>query len=568
MTLIKVSCVVLLCSCCLTADLATAVSPEMVKQGRVLFEREWTATNPMLGGDGLGPLFNGKSCVACHNQGGIGGAGEAKFNAKSIGIERMQISGLNQSTDLIAAAARGFHPGFVDATGGVANTFAISHHGGTSEFDRTRRILMENSLAKFSQEGGPISAAEVRYANATPLLYNGRLGDRQVTIRARLYQRNTTPLFGAGLIDQVTGKQLEKIVRIQERNPEISGRIGTKPNGHFGRFGWRANVATLLDFCDQACAAEVGLETNRKTQPADPTNANYRNPSIDITDDQILTMAAFVAALPAPQRIMPDNTDARHEVKLGEKLFASVGCAACHVPNVGPAQGLYSDLLLHDMGNEAVDLNSADPFIQKVSPVSNYDRNVVTRTNTSITQDAPFQARNFRVYYGSTVMITGGQSFIGGIFDAPIRSRDQVQYLDRGSVSEPFSQSAIAVKADLYGLQSHARTPSGSWATQRVGVAARETEGRIIRTDYLKVEIKGTNVAQEWRTPPLWGVRDSAPYMHDGRAETLLEAITMHDGEGAATRDRFLNLSLPDRHAIIAFLNTMVAPQNLPQPAS
>lgn len=165
-------------------------------------------------------------------------------------------------------------------------------------------------------------------------------------------------------------------------------------------------------------------------------------------------------------------------------------------------------------------------------------------------------------------MITGGQSFIGGIFDAPIRSRDQVQYLDRGSVSEPFSQSAIAVKADLYGLQSHARTPSGSWATQRVGVAARETEGRIIRTDYLKVEIKGTNVAQEWRTPPLWGVRDSAPYMHDGRAETLLEAITMHDGEGAATRDRFLNLSLPDRHAIIAFLNTMVAPQNLPQPAS
>ena len=35
----------------------------------------------------------------------------------------------------------------------------------------------------------------------------------------------------------------------------------------------------------------------------------------------------------------------------------------------------------------------------------------------------------------------------------------------------------------------------------------------------------------EWRTPPLWGVADSAPYMHDGRAPTLADAVKLHGGQ-------------------------------------
>ena len=37
----------------------------------------------------------------------------------------------------------------------------------------------------------------------------------------------------------------------------------------------------------------------------------------------------------------------------------------------------------------------------------------------------------------------------------------------------------------------------------------------------------------EWRTPALWGFRDSAPYLHDGRAKTLDQAIAFHGGEAA-----------------------------------
>ena len=49
---------------------------QMKAVGQALFEHEWTPNDPLAEGDGLGPVFNAKSCVACHFQGGIGGGGE------------------------------------------------------------------------------------------------------------------------------------------------------------------------------------------------------------------------------------------------------------------------------------------------------------------------------------------------------------------------------------------------------------------------------------------------------------------------------------------------------------
>ena len=47
-------------------------------------------------------------------------------------------------------------------------------------------------------------------------------------------------------------------------------------------------------------------------------------------------------------------------------------------------------------------------------------------------------------------------------------------------------------------------------------------------------------------TPPLWGLRDSGPYLHDGRAATIDQAIAMHGGEGTRAARRFVQLT-PDR---------------------
>jgi len=57
-----------------------AVSPEAVAAGRVLFNHEWTPGDPLTKGDGLGPVFNAKSCLDCHNQGGAGGGGPVSKN--------------------------------------------------------------------------------------------------------------------------------------------------------------------------------------------------------------------------------------------------------------------------------------------------------------------------------------------------------------------------------------------------------------------------------------------------------------------------------------------------------
>jgi CxxC motif-containing protein (DUF1111 family) len=62
----------------------------------------------------------------------------------------------------------------------------------------------------------------------------------------------------------------------------------------------------------------------------------------------------------------------------------------------------------------------------------------------------------------------------------------------------------------------------------------------------------------DFRTPPLWGVGASGPpYLHDGRARDLSEAIGMHDGEARDTRLRWERLSPADREALIRFLQTL-----------
>lgn len=74
---------------------------------------------------------------------------------------------------------------------------------------------------------------------------------------------------------------------------------------------------------------------------------------------------------------------------------------------------------------------------------------------------------------------------------------------------------------------------------------------------------EGVANGKEWRTPPLWGigltevVSGHTYFLHDGRARNLTEAILWHDGEGAASRDKFKNLTQSERNDLIKFLNSL-----------
>ena len=58
-------------------------------------------------------------------------------------------------------------------------------------------------------------------------------------------------------------------------------------------------------------------------------------------------------------------------------------------------------------------------------------------------------------------------------------------------------------------------------------------------------------------TETLWGLLKSAPYLHDGRAVTVTEAILWHHGEAEASRTRFAQLPTADKRALVAFLNNL-----------
>jgi hypothetical protein len=69
------------------------------------------------------------------------------------------------------------------------------------------------------------------------------------------------------------------------------------------------------------------------------------------------------------------------------------------------------------------------------------------------------------------------------------------------------------------------------------------------------------NRPYEWRTPPLWGLADSGPYLHDGRVATVRQAIERHGGQAARAARMFRELSDADRQALLAFLSTLIAPE-------
>ncbi len=66
--------------------------------------------------------------------------------------------------------------------------------------------------------------------------------------------------------------------------------------------------------------------------------------------------------------------------------------------------------------------------------------------------------------------------------------------------------------------------------------------------------ISPNNTATEFRTQPLWGISHAAPYLHNGSAPTLSEAIEAHGGEASAIQAAYLNLSQAERDDILAFL--------------
>ena len=259
--------------------------------------------------DGLGPLFNGTGCAVCHNVPAIGGS--------------------SPMTEL-----RG---GFRDADG----KFHVV--GGTTLFQM------------FSLPDHRCQAVIPAEANVVA-------------------RRAPIPLFGGGLVEAVPDETLLALEDPFDRDGDgSSGRaavIVDKATGQrrVGRFGWKAQIATLLTFSGDAYTNEMGItndvfpdeprggisearmrECDRLKDPEDRVDPRTGKRAID-------NFEAFMKFLGPPPR--GPITD---EVRIGEQVFAAVGCTSCHVPTLTTGANAsaslnrktlaaFSDFLLHELG--------------------------------------------------------------------------------------------------------------------------------------------------------------------------------------------------------------------------
>jgi CxxC motif-containing protein (DUF1111 family) len=261
--------------------------------------------------EGLGPAFNGTSCAACHNLPAIGG-----------GAVMLEMRAGNRDDANVFRALN-------DAGDTLVHMFSIPNHS-------CQAVLPD---------------------------------DANVIAR-----RAPVPLFGAGLVEAILDETILSLEDPFDRNRDgVSGRavmvidVATGER-RVGRFGWKAQHATLLAFAADAYRNEMGITNDlfpqessfgvsesqmRRCDPI-PDPEDIRDP---VTRRRgIDNFEAFMKFLAPLARGVIDDT-----VRNGERVFTAIGCAACHVPSLttGPSSHpafnrrpvpLFSDLLIHDVG--------------------------------------------------------------------------------------------------------------------------------------------------------------------------------------------------------------------------
>jgi CxxC motif-containing protein (DUF1111 family) len=301
-------------------------------------------------GDGMGPRFNLDGCGGCHEAPAIGGSSPA----------------VNPQVELATAfGARNTVPSFIRANGPV----------------REARF-------KFNRNGSRDGGVHALYVISGRVDDTGDATDctiEQDDFEAEFARNNVifripTPMFGSGLMESITDATLLKNLAANsgaKSRAGISGRFNRNGNdGTITRFGWKAQVVSLLLFSGEAYNVEMGITSelffNERDQ--DPT-CQYATVPNDVTEldetsglpvvSAIENFAVFMRLLapPTPNLISPGGSSS---ISNGRRLFSDVGCGLCHTPTLRTGDStvaalndkdanLYSDLALHNMGPRLAD---------------------------------------------------------------------------------------------------------------------------------------------------------------------------------------------------------------------
>jgi len=296
-------------------------------------------------GDGLGPRFNLDGCAGCHFQPGVGGS-----------------SGTVNPQFAIATAfgARNTVPPFITQNGPIREArFKRLPNG--------QRDGGVHALFVISQRNDGTGSAGA--CNITQDNFANEVSNNNIIFRI------PTPVFGMGLIEQITDSELNRNLTEgagTRTQLGISGRLNHNDNdGRVTRFGWKAQNISALVFSGEAYNVEMGI-TNENFQierdetpacqlaqlPNDVTNVDGATGTDTIS--AIEKFAVFMRFL-APPVASTTTPGGNASIAEGRNAFVNIGCAQCHTQTLRTGNStvaalrnqnvnLFSDVALHNMG--------------------------------------------------------------------------------------------------------------------------------------------------------------------------------------------------------------------------
>ncbi len=335
--------------------------------GNGLFKKIWVSSpSSTLASDGLGPLYNARSCQRCHIK---DGRGHTPANADDNAISMFLRVSIPGSPEDAPAEIEDYIATLPDPNyGGQMQDFALAGHPAEYRLD----ITYEEIPVELS-EGEVVSLRNPTYTAAD-------LGYGPLHPEAMLSPRVAPQMIGLGLLESIPVEDL-----LANADPDdvdgdgISGRPNIVWSVEFdqpmmGRFGHKAGMPTVMEQSSAAFSGDIGISTPLYPAPAGDCTPAQTNcieaPHGDNDvrgfeiDQQGMDLVAFYSRnLGVPARRDTDDPEVLH----GKEVFHTSGCASCHVPSFvthrmqdRPEHSFqliwpYTDLLLHDMGDGLAD---------------------------------------------------------------------------------------------------------------------------------------------------------------------------------------------------------------------
>ncbi len=356
-----------------SANLAQAAKTDFFA-GKALAVQPWVKSPSSTDArDGLGPLYNARSCVACHERGGRGILPQDKEGLVHQSLVKIALPGTSAQHGVVPDPVYGFQL--------QTRSISLSHHG----FLRSQKNATKKPVGDLPPEAEVrvswqtvtfeyADGAAVKLRRPSLKITNLGYGDLQKSIRMSL--RNAPVLYGGGLLEAIPEAQiLANADPMDSDGDGISGRVNRVWNFEtkafaLGRFGWKAIRPDLRHITAAAFANDIGITnvlfpstTCTQKQMACVKLAQIKTGAeLELTGELLKLTMHFVANIAVP-KAHPLTESA----KLGQSLFKQLRCIACHkasyVTVASPENPQlsnqhiwpYTDMLLHDLGDALAD---------------------------------------------------------------------------------------------------------------------------------------------------------------------------------------------------------------------